>query len=280
MTDELSTRLLSWCEAERAWLLDAVRELVRLESPSTDKAAVDRCGDALERAAAFARRRRRAHARGREGRSRHRRVRRARVRCAAGAAARSLRYRLGRGAARADAAPRGSGDAPASRSWHLRHEGRHRRGHAGDARARGAQDSHSAARHDALDDRRGNRQRHVAGRDRNRCAQPRRGAGARAVASRWRREDEPQGRRRIRAARARHLGSRRTRSGQGRERHPRARASDRRDRVGAGSATRRHRSTLDASPEEAGRTSSRTKRTRRSTCASSRWRTRRRWPRS
>ncbi len=47
MTDEPSTRLLSWCEAERAWLLDAVRELVRLESPSTNKAAVDRCGDAL-----------------------------------------------------------------------------------------------------------------------------------------------------------------------------------------------------------------------------------------
>ncbi len=36
--------LLSWCERERAWVLETTEMLVRLESPSTDKAAVDRCG--------------------------------------------------------------------------------------------------------------------------------------------------------------------------------------------------------------------------------------------
>jgi glutamate carboxypeptidase len=37
-------RIAAWCETERAWLLETVQALVRLESPSTDKAAVDRCG--------------------------------------------------------------------------------------------------------------------------------------------------------------------------------------------------------------------------------------------
>lgn len=36
--------LLRFCQAERQWLLDTIEALVRLESPSTDKAAVDRCG--------------------------------------------------------------------------------------------------------------------------------------------------------------------------------------------------------------------------------------------
>jgi glutamate carboxypeptidase len=36
--------LLSWCESEKAWVRRTVETLLRLESPSTDKAAVDRCG--------------------------------------------------------------------------------------------------------------------------------------------------------------------------------------------------------------------------------------------
>jgi len=36
--------LLQWCDREAAWLRDRVDAFVRLESPSYDKAAVDRCG--------------------------------------------------------------------------------------------------------------------------------------------------------------------------------------------------------------------------------------------
>lgn len=36
--------LQNFCRGERDWLLDSVESLVRLESPTTDKAAVDRCG--------------------------------------------------------------------------------------------------------------------------------------------------------------------------------------------------------------------------------------------
>jgi glutamate carboxypeptidase len=39
--------LLAYCEAERDWQLETVEALVRLESPSTNKAAVDRCGTEL-----------------------------------------------------------------------------------------------------------------------------------------------------------------------------------------------------------------------------------------
>lgn len=39
--------LLAWCETERAWVRQAVETLAALESPSTDKLAVDRCGDEL-----------------------------------------------------------------------------------------------------------------------------------------------------------------------------------------------------------------------------------------
>jgi glutamate carboxypeptidase len=39
--------LLSYCEAQLAATLHTIEALVRLESPSTDKAAVDRCGAAL-----------------------------------------------------------------------------------------------------------------------------------------------------------------------------------------------------------------------------------------
>ncbi|MEX2273563.1 MAG: M20 family metallopeptidase [Vicinamibacterales bacterium] len=36
--------LLTFCEAEQAWLRSTIESLVRIESPTTDKAAVDRCG--------------------------------------------------------------------------------------------------------------------------------------------------------------------------------------------------------------------------------------------
>ena len=36
--------LLTFCEAEQPWLRAAIESLVRIESPTTDKAAVDRCG--------------------------------------------------------------------------------------------------------------------------------------------------------------------------------------------------------------------------------------------
>jgi glutamate carboxypeptidase len=45
MTDDL----LTWCTAERGWLLDTIGALVRLESPSTDRQAVERCGDDIRR---------------------------------------------------------------------------------------------------------------------------------------------------------------------------------------------------------------------------------------
>lgn len=38
------TPLLAFCESQRDWLLETIEGLVRLESPTTDKAAVDRCG--------------------------------------------------------------------------------------------------------------------------------------------------------------------------------------------------------------------------------------------
>lgn len=39
--------LRDFCRSERDWLLDTIESLVRLESPTTDKAAVDRCGAEL-----------------------------------------------------------------------------------------------------------------------------------------------------------------------------------------------------------------------------------------
>jgi glutamate carboxypeptidase len=39
--------LQNFCRGEREWLLDTIEALVRLESPTTDKAAVDRCGGEL-----------------------------------------------------------------------------------------------------------------------------------------------------------------------------------------------------------------------------------------
>jgi glutamate carboxypeptidase len=40
-------RLLAFCEAHVAEMVSTIEALVRLESPSTDKAAVDRCGEAI-----------------------------------------------------------------------------------------------------------------------------------------------------------------------------------------------------------------------------------------
>ena len=42
------TALLEFCERQADWLRETIEDLVRLESPSTDKAAVDRCGAAVE----------------------------------------------------------------------------------------------------------------------------------------------------------------------------------------------------------------------------------------
>ena len=43
------TSLRTFCEAHRGWMLETIEALARLESPTTDKAAVDRCGAELER---------------------------------------------------------------------------------------------------------------------------------------------------------------------------------------------------------------------------------------
>ena len=40
-------RIAAFCRKQRDWLLDTIETLARLESPSDDKAAVDRCGAAL-----------------------------------------------------------------------------------------------------------------------------------------------------------------------------------------------------------------------------------------
>ena len=39
--------LRDFCRHERDWVIDTAEALVRLESPTTDKAAVDRCGSEL-----------------------------------------------------------------------------------------------------------------------------------------------------------------------------------------------------------------------------------------
>ena len=41
--------LQTWCEGQHAWSRELLETLVRLESPSHDKAAVDRCGAELLR---------------------------------------------------------------------------------------------------------------------------------------------------------------------------------------------------------------------------------------
>jgi glutamate carboxypeptidase len=42
-------RLLTWCQAELPWQLETIEALARIESPSYDKAAIDRCGVDLAR---------------------------------------------------------------------------------------------------------------------------------------------------------------------------------------------------------------------------------------
>src|SRR5437868_4198150 len=41
--------LRDFCRGQRDWLVGTIEALAALESPSTDKVAVDRCGDELER---------------------------------------------------------------------------------------------------------------------------------------------------------------------------------------------------------------------------------------
>ena len=41
--------LLNWCQARQDWLRETIESLVAIESPSTDKPAVDRCGAELSR---------------------------------------------------------------------------------------------------------------------------------------------------------------------------------------------------------------------------------------
>lgn len=41
--------LRDFCRREQPWLIDTIETLVRLESPTTDKAAIDRCGAELQR---------------------------------------------------------------------------------------------------------------------------------------------------------------------------------------------------------------------------------------
>ena len=43
------TPILAFCESQREWLTETIEALACLESPTTDKAAVDRCGVELER---------------------------------------------------------------------------------------------------------------------------------------------------------------------------------------------------------------------------------------
>lgn len=43
----LAAQLRDYCRANEAWLLETIESLVRLESPTDDKAAVDRCGAEL-----------------------------------------------------------------------------------------------------------------------------------------------------------------------------------------------------------------------------------------
>jgi glutamate carboxypeptidase len=47
MTDSDLSALSAWCERQKGWLLDTAEALVRIESPTHDKAAVDRCGREL-----------------------------------------------------------------------------------------------------------------------------------------------------------------------------------------------------------------------------------------
>jgi glutamate carboxypeptidase len=51
MTDSIASimpPLAAWCESQKAWLVETIEALARLESPSTDKNAVDACGRWLE----------------------------------------------------------------------------------------------------------------------------------------------------------------------------------------------------------------------------------------
>ena len=44
-----AARLADYCRNQEPWLLETIEALVALESPTDDKAAVDRCGAELAR---------------------------------------------------------------------------------------------------------------------------------------------------------------------------------------------------------------------------------------
>ncbi len=98
------------------------------------------------------------------------------------------------------------------------------------ARARRRRAGQSPAGETARDERRGSRQRHIAGGDRAARARERGRDRARTGAPGRRGEDRTQGRRRVRARRARGVRPRRRESWCRRERDPRDRAPDSRDR--------------------------------------------------
>ena len=167
--------LLTYTKSELASSIDLIEKLVGLESPSTEKAAVDRCGRFLAE-----------HLRGLDGqieivpneeRGDHL-ISRFAGSGKACSAARTLRHRLAARHTAADAAP--SRGIPAPRARCLRHESgdRARRPRA----ARVAGDVHAEpSRRDVVHHRRGDRQRHVprarrsakrAGRRRSWCSSP------------------------------------------------------------------------------------------------------------
>ena len=98
----MTPRLLDYCRAHHDWLLDLIQALVRIESPTDDKAAVDRCGAVLARGCAAI-----GASVTRVPQSRRRAItcwRELRHRAAAGPAPRPLRHRVADRPARAHAA--------------------------------------------------------------------------------------------------------------------------------------------------------------------------------
>ena len=237
-------RLLDYCRGQEDWLLDTIEALVALESPTDDKAAVDRCGDELSRRLTAL------------GGTCHRVV--------AATAGNHLRAEFGsRPAPDPAARPLRHGlagrPAPARCRWRatattfdgpgvLRHEGGHRAGHAGDPsapRARRRRDDCRIVMLWTTDEETGS-------------------ATSRALLETEARQSDavlvlepalpggvlktqPQGLRRVRDRRARRGRARRRRSGQRRQRHSRAGAPGPGDRDAAGPRRAASRSTSASS---------------------------------
>ena len=124
-----------------------------------------------------------------------------------GPAARALRYGLADWHARTDA-DRPAGRTP-PRPRHVRHESGHLDRHARHARAARDHAAPADPRRDVLDDRRRGREPDRPAAARSGSAQEQGGLRARTVTPRRRRQDQPQGRRRIHASTS--AASRRTR---------------------------------------------------------------------